>query len=145
MNLITNRTQADVDRVKELAAKGWANMTTSEQAEWLAGMRGAYNYTDLNRVELAVQTLAEILGVTVTVKTNWQATDVPKQADMNRYLDNIRKLRAMNTILSTTPVAPVNMAGLTYRTANDIEQILVDIERHISTWFRCGDVICGEV
>lgn len=32
--LITNRTQADVERVWELAAKGFAAMTADEQAEW---------------------------------------------------------------------------------------------------------------
>ena len=30
--LITNRTQADVERVRELAAKGFSAMTAAEQA-----------------------------------------------------------------------------------------------------------------
>ncbi len=34
MRLITDRVQANVDRLKELKAKGWANMTDSEKAEW---------------------------------------------------------------------------------------------------------------
>lgn len=33
--LVTDRTQANVLRRSELAAKGWANMTADEQAEWL--------------------------------------------------------------------------------------------------------------
>lgn len=60
--LITNRTQADVERVKALAAKGFAGMTAAEQAEWLAGMKGAYNAADLNRVETALNYLAGRLG-----------------------------------------------------------------------------------
>lgn len=32
--LVTDRTQADVERVKELAAKEFAVMTADEQAEW---------------------------------------------------------------------------------------------------------------
>lgn len=144
-NLITNRTQADVDRVKILAAKGWQNMTTEEQAEWLSGMKGAYNSTDLNRVESVVRHLAEILGVSVTVKTNWVATEIPKQADMNRYLENIRKLRAKNYILAGTPAVPTSMNNLTYSMANDIEQILTDIEHFTKMWWRSGEVFCGEV
>ena len=45
--LVTDRTQADVERVRELAAKGFAAMTAAERAEWLAGMKGAYNAADL--------------------------------------------------------------------------------------------------
>ena len=145
MNLITNRTQADVDRLTELASKGFANMTATEKAEWLAGMKGAYNYTDLNRVETAVRYLAELLGVTVTVKTDWEVTDIPSQTDMARYLSNIRSLRKVNSALSTTPSVPDSMANLTYKTANDIEQILLDIEARINSWFRCNEIFCGEV
>ena len=32
--LVTDRTKADVERVKELAAKEFAVMTADEQAEW---------------------------------------------------------------------------------------------------------------
>lgn len=35
LDLITQRTQADVDRVKDLAAKGWAGMTDAERDEWM--------------------------------------------------------------------------------------------------------------
>ena len=145
MNLITDRTQADVDRVAQLAGKGFANMTEAEQTEWLAGLKGAYNYTDLNRVESAVRALADILGVNVTVKTNWLVSDVPTAADMTRYLDNIRALREVNSALARTPAVPATMTGLTYKTANDIEQILLDIEAVINCWRRCGEAICGEV
>ena len=34
LGLITDRNQRNVYRRKELAAKGWANMTTDERAEW---------------------------------------------------------------------------------------------------------------
>lgn len=145
MNLIINRTQADVDRVFELASKGFANMTSAEQAEWLAGMKGAYNYTDLNRVETAVQYLAEILGVAVTTKTDWRVTDVPTPSAMTRYLNNIRSLRKVNSALANTPAVPDSMTNLTYKTANDIEQILLDIEARINSWLRCNEIFCGEV
>lgn len=53
-NLITDRTSSDVSRWSELKSKGWSGMTESEKAEWSAGMKGAYKYTDLNRVNEAM-------------------------------------------------------------------------------------------
>ena len=145
MNLITNRTQADVDRVKELAAKAKAGTwTAQEQAEWLAGMRGAYNYTDFNRVEAAVAELAVMLGVQLNTVTTWSVERIPTAADTVRYLANIRKLRTICQGLTNTPATPENMSRMTYTTANDIEQILKDLETVILSWTRCGDVYCGE-
>lgn len=67
--LIYDRTQANVERAAALTAKGLA-MTDKEQAEYLAGMKGAYNATDLNRVGEALLYLQEELngyGYAVTV------------------------------------------------------------------------------
>ena len=145
MNLLTDRTQADVDRVKTIAAKGKAGTwTAAEQAEWLRGMKGAYNYTDFNRVESAVKELAAILGVTVTTVTTWNSKSVPKAADIQRYLWNIDKLRTVCSALATTPATPTSMHRMTYQTANEIEQILTDIEAAINSWYRCGEIFCGE-
>lgn len=57
--LVTDRTQADVSRVKQIAEK-IKNGTASESelAEFnSAAMKGAYNYTDLNRVTAAMEAL----------------------------------------------------------------------------------------
>ena len=59
--LITDRTQADEERVEELAAKGYDAMSDAEKAEWDGEMKGAYDASDLNRVESAVAYLAELL------------------------------------------------------------------------------------
>lgn len=60
---ITDRTQADVDRVKELTAKARSGTwTEEEQQEWAAGMKGALSYTDYNRIENGIKELAEIVG-----------------------------------------------------------------------------------
>ena len=48
--LITNRTQSDVTRWRTLHDKGWGGMTAGEKTEWFAGVKGAYNAADLNRV-----------------------------------------------------------------------------------------------
>ena len=63
MNLIYDRTAADVERALSLAKKAEAGtLTDAEKTEWLAGMKGCYNATDMNRVEAAVQTLAAELN-----------------------------------------------------------------------------------
>ncbi len=145
MELITDRTQADVNRVKELAAKGKAGTwSTTERAEWLAGMKGAYNYTDFNRVERAVAEIAAILGVYVETVTTWSATDLPTEADTARYLANVRRLKTVCQGLAGTPNAPESMQRFTYIEANNIEKILTDIETVINSWTRCGEVYCGE-
>lgn len=145
MDLITDRTQADVNRVKEIAQKAKnGTWTAEERAMWLAGMKGAYNYTDLNRVEAAVRELAAILGVTVTTVTTWNNKSIPKASDIQRYLWNINKLRTVCSALATTPPTPESMHRMTYVTANEIEQILTDIEAAINSWVRCGEVFCGE-
>lgn len=154
MNLITNRTSTDVERYVTLRNKGFANLSDEERAEWLAPMKGAYNYTDLNRVEDAVYYLATRLreyGYSANigeVKT-WTMNSVPTLADMNRYLENVRAIRNAFTTLTTTPYVTDSMKGFTFKEANDIEQILFDVNRllenMISVWFFSSDIYSGEV
>ena len=60
--LIFDRTQADVDRVFSLKNKilteGLSSLSAEEKAEYMAGMKGAYNFQDMNRVGQAVQYIA---------------------------------------------------------------------------------------
>ena len=63
MNLIYDRTAADVERALALAKKAEAGtLTDAEKTEWLAGMKGCYNAADLNRVEAAVKSIAAELN-----------------------------------------------------------------------------------
>lgn len=63
MNLIYDRTAADVERALALAKKAEAGtLTDAEKTEWLAGMKGCYNAADMNRVEAAVKQLAAELN-----------------------------------------------------------------------------------
>lgn len=154
MNLITDRTISDVDRYLALKNKGFANLTEAEKAEWLSPMKGAYNYTDLNRVESAVQYLAEKLreyGYRADigeVKT-WSMDSLPTLADMTRYLKNVGVIREAFSTLKTTPYVASSMKEFTYKEANDIEQILFDVnkllENMVSVWSYSGDLFSGEV
>lgn len=90
-----------------------------------AATKGAYNYSDLNRVERAVAEISELGGLSLTTKTDWTMWDIPTDADMSRYLNNIRAVRGLISNMSAIPEAPATMNNLTYTMANDIEKILL--------------------
>lgn len=154
LNLITDRTQADVDRVRQLAQKGFRNMTADEKTEWLNGLKGAYNASDLNRVGAAVAYVAGRLtgygyAVSVDPRQDWQVTDIPTQESMTAYLADVATLRAALTVAADTPEVPEDMERLTWQEANDIEKILVDVDelltRMAAAWFYSGELYAGEV
>lgn len=154
LHLVTDRTQQDVVRVNVLAKKGWANMTPEERSEWEAGMKGAYNSADLNRVQSAVRYLRDRLAgagysITLSDQKTWTQQDVPTMEDMQNYLADIAAIRGTISLLATTPQVPDTMVGLTYVEANNIEQILLDVDRLLSNtiagFVYCGDIYGGEI
>ncbi len=134
--LVTDRTQADVERVRELAAKGFSAMTAAEQAEWLGGIKGAYNASDLNRVGTALNYLVARLdticgrSITWTAKTDWAVTDIATASQAAEYRQHIQDIRNALTYPAGTPDAP-ELNRLTYTGANDIERILALCEELI--------------
>lgn len=84
--------------------------------------KGAYNYSDLNRVERIVAEISEVTSMGLVTKTNWTMWDVPTATEMNRYLSNIRAIKTrfgIETSLVDT------MSNLNYTSANNIEKILL--------------------
>ena len=94
--------------------------------------KGAYNYSDLNRVERAVAEISERVGMNLTTKTDWAMWDIPKSADMVRYLNNISMIRSIIFDTSGVPETPNSMNNLTYNGANDIEKILLAAYEQVS-------------
>lgn len=132
LSLITDRTRADV-----------ANQTD----------KGFYNASDLNRVGAAVEYIAgrfAALGYAcpVTVKKDWLTSDAPTASQMEAYRHNIVTLRGQIAVMQSTPNAPASMAGLNYVKANNIEQILLDldalIDKLIKSWYFSGELYAGE-
>lgn len=132
-SLITDRTQTDVDAMNA---------------------KGSYNAADLNRVQEAMHYLADrfaIYGYAVSLHDirEWTEADIPTQSDMDAYLEDLAALRGVLEMAETTPDAPDSMDFLTYVEANNIEQILLDVENTISrlklSWFYSGEIYCGEV
>lgn len=133
LELITDRTRADV-----------ANQTN----------KGFYNASDLNRVGAAVEYIAgrfAALGYAcpVTVKKDWLTSDAPTASQLETYRQNIVTLRSRIAVMASTPEAPASMAGLNYVKANNIEQILLDLDALIDnitkSWYFSGEVYAGEV
>lgn len=152
--LVTDRTEADASRYSELRDKGWAAMTTAERAEWVAGMKGAYNASDLNRVASSMSYLSQRFAsagysVPVSSPTDWANGDIPRKDDLGTYLDDLRRIRAALAVMDTTPSAPESMDYLTWAKANDIEKILVDVGdalgRLLLSPFYSGEIYSGEV
>ena len=154
LNLITDRTQADVDYAARLNAAGWDGMTEDERTQWNLGLKGTYNAADLNRVGNAVNYVAGRLegagySVPVDPKIDWIESDIPTESSMVRYLDDVETIRNTLTVLPDTPEVPEDMAGLTYEEANDIERILLAVDalitNMINAYFYSNEINCGEV
>ena len=119
IEMITDRSASDVLLAKNLIKKGFQNMTEDEKNSFLSGLKGAYNYSDVNRVETAIKyfvdtmlqiyeqniQLAKELGVdwaeiyevpynpedykNVVIKNDWQINDKFTKADRIDFLNKI--------------------------------------------------------
>lgn len=154
MVLITDRTQADVEYAKILHEKGLSRMTAEELTEWLGGLKGWYDYRDLNRVGEAMIYIRDRLRavgevVDIEPRTDWSLSDLPTRSAITEYLNNIEKLRNVLTVPANTPETPVSGVMLNYEEANDIERILAVLESLITNieriYFYSNDIYAGEV
>jgi hypothetical protein len=79
----------------------------------------------------------------------WYHSDIPQANELNAYLQNVRWLREAMVLYPNTPEVPADMQGFTFAEANDIEQILVNIETIInlmlSSIIYSGEIFSGEV
>ena len=164
VDLITDRTEADVDRANKLLAKGLNRMTPDELREFLGGLRGVYSDVDLNRVTsvmAALNALLEEYGYATgyadvhithkdgTMDTIWRDDDEEaRAAKLEAYRANVLKLWSALPMLEETPNVPGAMSNITWTEANAIEQILVDIDfllnNMAAAWFYSGDLYLGE-
>ena len=111
MDLITDRTQADV---------------------LLGNAKGTYGYDDLNRVERAVAEIAAAfprlgIGARLQTKTDWAPPGAfsqdswPVESQMRRYLGNVSVIR---DAFQLPGQLPGSMEALTWVDANRIEEVL---------------------
>ena len=124
--------------------------------------KGTYNAADLNRVGEAMNYVAARLREQgydphISPKTDWKDDDWVDPAAQAVYLGDLAELRKQFTMLESTPEVPPRILatainsgdGLTYVWANDIEQILVDIDTLLTNiaagWLYSGEIYSGEV
>lgn len=140
---VTDRSQSDVDRVLELLEKGWDNFSTGEKTEWLAGMKGALNRSDMERIQNNIQLLSDVLELGLAIKA---VPDHPNETFLSSIITNteiIRNAYVIHTDTPETPSMPVN----TYQKLNDIEKILEDVHGILLNNFHyyCGtEVYAGD-
>ena len=151
--MVTDRSLADVDFAKKQVRKGVDEMRKDGTLqEFTNGLKGAYNYTDFNRVEKAVHyldrtlpaiavdgiALRELLGVAPDVFFNvpydpkdygsaqvwfdWDVFSTINQENRERYINNVRHIVA--AFGDVPPWFPSTLVGLDYIGANNIEKAL---------------------
>lgn len=145
--LVTDRTQEDVDYVKYLQGRQlpWAQWSDDEKEFWAGVVRGKYNTDDFNRVETAVERLSfdfKRMGYAPkpNPKTDWTVEDSPSFAQRASYLSDVEEIRRQLPVQA--PDVPPDMETFNFGQANDIEQILVDVNRIMAmipkSFIRCG-------
>lgn len=135
MNLITDRTYADV---------------------LLGTEKGRYGIADLNRVEQAVAELYAITKVVdvqhdLQIKTDWEPPGLfstvqwPTKAQMERYLNNV--IRLCESVELAVRL-PGSMENLTWDGANQIEAALLAVYDRIQIILQSvrfsGEIFAGE-
>lgn len=125
-------------------------------------VKGTYRSDDMNRVGAAMEYVADRLKAQgydphISPKTDWKDGEWVTPADQAVYLCDLAELRKQFTLYETTPEVPPRILatainsndGLTYVWANDIEQILLDIDALLTNiaagWLYSGEIYSGEV
>lgn len=137
---VTDRTQADVDRLKELRDLGYDGMTAAERQEYGSYHKGALNKTDLERVENNVQILLDVLEIdsqsAVGVVPTW-----PTESYYRQLYNNVSAIRAGYYLHSDTPPVPP-LPWTTWQKWNAVERILADVYEVLMAQY---DYFAGEL
>jgi len=153
-SFVYDRTQADVDRVKELNRKYLSGeITEEEKEEWSTGingkfgLKGAFNLSDIIRNENNCKIIGGMLAANVSVK-EWQYGDIPRESDYERMRGNVSKIRSAYMVHADTPEVPDRPLN-TYGKWNDMEKILHDVYhicmRNRNNYYYCGtELYAGE-
>ncbi len=120
-DLIFDRTLSDVEEA----------LSNPDSSTFL---KGAYNYTDLNRIEIWCEYLQEKLkeygfNENLEIKNNWSMTDFITRTEIDRIRNNIDILKNFCYALETEEIEYDNT--MNYTKANIIEKILYEINEHL--------------
>lgn len=156
MALVTDRTAADLNEIKRLSGLGLTSWSADDKTAWNAiNSKGAYNVTDVLRVIGAMTYLVTQLNAAgfnlslLSSASGWtEGADRPVVSLMNNYLRDLGVIQSALDLPSTSPDLPESINYLTWRRANNIEQMLLDVDAllalYVQTMFPpCGDALCG--
>lgn len=119
------------------------------------GPGASYGWRDMNRVGEAMEYIAARLRecgfhIPGEARTDFSRTDFPTPTVFDEYLGRLQMLHEAIALFVTSPPVPeVGSAKdyMTYDEANDIERILLDIERMLRNmacaYRHCGAPVCG--
>ena len=134
---ITDRSASDAEKAQEYWTRGFDNLTASEQSEFMAGMKGSLNTSDLTRIQGNISILSEQLNLKLTVSS---VPEYPKETLFTEILSNITAIRS-SVEVGTIPEAPIN----TYTKVNQIEDLLMEVhDILINHYYYCGEIYAGE-
>lgn len=127
---ITDRTDEDVEKVKEYDLIGYKNLTNDQRLEWVNELKGSLNRSDLNRIENNIGYLAEQTLISLPIMSRWAYEDIFDLSNANRILTNIQKLvsRFSFRVQPQIPGAPLN----SYQKINQIESLLLRMYEALS-------------
>lgn len=160
LKLITDRTYQCVSRLKELIQKSYSDLTSSEIDLWMhygisnadRPKAGAYNYEDMIRVEVAVNSLQTRLksagyGVDVSYPTSWKIGDIPTILQWKKYIENISQIKSILHVSS--PSLPYYSSKINHWDANNIEKVLLNADYNFRmmerTGWQSGEIMSGEM
>lgn len=139
LETVTDRSQSDINRIRELLEKGWQNFTEEEKTEWSNGIKGALNMSDLERIQNNIQLLSDVLEIGLAVST---VPELPTESFFDQIIQNTEDIRNAYCIHASTPVTPQEPLN-TYQKWNDIERILTDVYTILlnNFYYYCGNEI----
>lgn len=105
--------------------------------------KGLINYTDLNRLEENIKTVADEVAVGFVQKT-WSVGQLPRVSDYARWKTAIDSIKSAYDVLQTSPSRPFN----TFTKWNELEYLLwytdkIFTENNLAKSY-CGEFYCGE-
>lgn len=151
--LVYDRTQADADALKQLIQRGYQSLTPTQLKEWNSiASKGAWNYTDANRVGAVINYIRDLLAssgldvsnVPVAPTNNAASTDI-RDEDVAQLQQSIRQLHQLHT---TNPNIVIMTPGPNwkYTQANQLEEnlhILYEAVKPYYIWPNAYDATCG--
>lgn len=130
---VYDRTQEDVDRIKEMNQRGFFNLSPNEQTLWRTDMKGALNRSDLERIENDIQILSDTLELHLTTYVD-NIPELPNVSYFTNLKNNVKAIRDTGFVHNDTPITP-NQPLNYFTKINDIEKILYDIDHILESNF----------